>query len=221
MVFNMDETFLSVKDGKLLVVVPADARAGVTTDKTLQGGYHMTLIACACADGTGIQPSTVILPNDNSLRESSDLLCQYNWSGSENGWISKSIWEEWVEKAFIPEVQERRRKWKLPENEKALLFADGHASRLCERAVELLEAAGIKLVTLPAHCSHVMQPLDCGIFNAFKWKLRAFKRQGFIPVDQGIPEYKRTMLYYCTGVLHEAFSPVTIAKAWATTGLCC
>ena len=219
MVFNMDETFISVKDGKLLVVCPRDSKAAVTTEKVLPGGYHMTLISFVCADGSGIQPNTVILPNDNLPREHSELLCRYNCSGSENGWISTAIWESWVEECFIPEVQARRARFNLPPNEKALLFADGHASRLSETAVALLTAANIQLVTLPAHCSHILQPLDCGIFNIFKLRLRAFKNQGFIPLDQGIPAYRRALLFYAIGACHEAFSPITIMKAWATTGL--
>ena len=179
----------------------------------------MTLIAAVCADGTGLEPSTVILPSDNMPRESDDLACMYNWSGSENGWITRDIWEQWVERFFIPEVVKRRARHELDASEKALLFLDSHASRLSERALALLNAANITMVTLPAHCSHIIQPLDCGIFNIFKRRLLAFKRQDFIPLNQGIPSYRRAVLFYARGAIHEAFSPVTIQKAWAQVGL--
>jgi hypothetical protein len=61
-----------------------------------------------CKNGTGLKPSTVILPNDNMPQESDDLACMYNWSGSQNGRITKDIWEQWVEHLFIPEVVWRR-----------------------------------------------------------------------------------------------------------------
>lgn len=49
-----------------------------------------------------------------------------------------------------------------------LLLLDGHASHCVLGTVELCAQNNITTVLLPAHTSHVLQPLDVGIFQSYK-----------------------------------------------------
>lgn len=46
-----------------------------------------------------------------------------------------------------------------------LLFLDGHASRVAREAIHFCEENKIILLCLPSHFSHLLQPLDVGIFE--------------------------------------------------------
>ena len=49
-----------------------------------------------------------------------------------------------------------------------LLIMDNHNSHITIEAVKLAKEHDLSLLTLPPHCSHKLQPLDVGVFRAFK-----------------------------------------------------
>ena len=214
----MDETFVTVKGKKLKVVVPADKQTG---KRLKQGGisdYHMSLIVCVSADAVPVSPPTIIVPMVSAPPAPDHILMSYNWAGSEKGWITSALFEAWIQNVFIPHVTKVRSASNVP-NEKALLWLDAHSSRLNENAQKLLRDNNIVCATIPAHTSHILQPLDCGIFNVFKNALRRYRNQGLIPVDKGVDAYRSAMLTYTLGALHDAFNALCVRKAWETTGL--
>ena len=88
------------------------------------------------------------------------------FSVSESGWMEKANFLSWFKKIFIPAVQEFLRTGPV------VLFFNGHHSHL---SLELLEEAkmwNIHLVCLPAHISHILQPMDVGVYGPRKamWK---------------------------------------------------
>ena len=49
-----------------------------------------------------------------------------------------------------------------------LLIQDGHASHMSIGLIELARANDVHLLYLPAHTTHILQPLDVGVFKSFK-----------------------------------------------------
>ena len=49
-----------------------------------------------------------------------------------------------------------------------LLVQDGHSSHVSVDQIELAQANDIYLLCLPAHTTHILQPLDVGVFKSFK-----------------------------------------------------
>jgi len=86
--------------------------------------------------------------------------------GQESGWMNIAGFL-WYIQAIIKEVNEHRKKFDL-ENETFLMFTDGHNSRECPEALNLLKQHNIRLEIIPSHCSHLLQPCDLGIFAALK-----------------------------------------------------
>ena len=80
------------------------------------------------------------------------------FKSSENGWISQVIYLEWF-KFFIASI---------PPARPVLLIEDGHGSHVSFDVIELARANNIHLLCLPAHTSHILQPLDIGVFKSFK-----------------------------------------------------
>ena len=45
---------------------------------------------------------------------------------------------------------------------------DGHGSHVSIDVIELARANDIHLLCLPSHTTHILQPLDVGVFKSFK-----------------------------------------------------
>lgn len=75
---------------------------------------------------------------------------------------------QWLRPILIP-YRQSLGKAHLP----MLLLMDGHKTHFCQANVQYCNENNITCVALPAHTSHILQPLDVGIFNVFK---AAFRR---------------------------------------------
>ena len=49
------------------------------------------------------------------------------------------------------------------EDEPTILIVDNHSSRYNSFAIEYLALHNVQLLTLPPHCSHLLQPFDVSI----------------------------------------------------------
>ena len=82
---------------------------------------------------------------------------------------------------------------------------------------EYCETHKIIPLCLPPHSTHLLQPLDVGIFSplarAYKKRLYDFAFYGAVNIT------KPKFLEYYQAARHEAISPTNIASAWRATGL--
>jgi hypothetical protein len=213
LVFNMDETWVYVDRRKMRVIVPHDWPEAPSIDFPCIS-YHITLVMCICADSTYL-PTTAILPLQYfpaDLSPFSQLLC---WSGSITGWINSDIYEQWVEQVLIPHIQAKRA-MKGIETEPALIWLDGHSTRESAIARERLAAANVFCLTIPAHTSHALQPLDCGVHRSFKEQLKTYYRR---PKDGGVGELRDALIEATIRAKHRAQDPVEILASFERTGL--
>ena len=77
---------------------------------------------------------------------------------SPNGWMNTEIFTEWF-KFFISSI---------PSSRPVLLIMDGHASHMSIGNIELARENGVHLLCIPSHTSHILAPLDIGVFHSFK-----------------------------------------------------
>ena len=116
----------------------------------------------------------------SNIRKTGELMKNYrkrmytSWTkvGPEGADFSESRWREkanffsWFTKVFVSAVQG------FLSSGPVVLFFDGHHSHL---SIELLEQAktwNIHLVCFPAHTSHLLQPMDVGVYGTMKAKGR-------------------------------------------------
>lgn len=119
-----------------------------------------------CINANGSYLPSYIIYKGRNLRDSwtknGPLDCRYNVSDS--GWMEIANFIDWFKTLFIPYVQNI-------EGPKLLIY-DGHSSHI---SVEVCEAAvlnDIHILVLPAHSSHIYQPLDVCVYKPIKttWK---------------------------------------------------
>ena len=157
-VYNIDETGITVvhKPGKVFSVV---GRKHVYSLTSAEKGKTHTVVACVSASGNSIPP-LMIYPRKKAVPEGMKIGAVPGtiFMNSDNGWITQDIYLEWF-KFFIKTI---------PPARPVLLIEDGHGSHITLDVIELARKNNIHLLCLPAHTSHILQPLDIGVFHSFK-----------------------------------------------------
>jgi hypothetical protein len=128
--------------------------------------------------------------------ETPDIL----YTTSENGWTDNSHGYHWLQRIFIPETQPQRNEWRL-------LVLDGHGIH-----------TAIDLSFLPAHTSHVLQPLDLGVFAPLKSR---YVRQiaALASLDDASQIKKQRYLTCYKMARLDTFTPRLLRTEWKAAGL--
>jgi hypothetical protein len=157
-IFNVDETGIGIvhKVGKVVAEV---GRHKVHSLTSAEKGRTHTVVTCVSASGNSLPP-LMIYPRKRRLPEKARVgaVAGTVFMVSDNGWINREIYLEWF-KLFLQSI---------PSSRPVLLLQDGHYSHISVELIELAKANDIHLMCLPAHTSHILQPLDVGVFKSFK-----------------------------------------------------
>jgi hypothetical protein len=211
--FNVDETMLSFGESKSLVVIP-HSQTTATTKTVPTPTEHITLVLCIDAAG-GHTETLCILPLKN-LPRSLDLLSpKFSWAGQDSGWIDLVGFSNWVDKIFLPAVEERRKRPGL-EDKPALLWVDGHSSRTNADVMTKLKANNVVVACIPSHTSHILQPLDNGVNGTFKTWLAAHMPKR---IPSSMPEARYELLRLAARSLYHAFESEAVQAAFDACGL--
>lgn len=155
--WNCDETGLSyvVKPQK---VITAIGKRYVYKRTYAERGETHTLLACACANGTWIPPMTIFKGVRWNENLTSDCLPNALVKLSPKGWITSEIFLEWFS-FFINSI---------PPDRPVVLIMDSHASHINPDIITLAKENEIYILTLPSHTTHLLQPLDVGVYKSLK-----------------------------------------------------
>jgi len=112
----------------------------------------------------------------------------------------------------VTESGEQRRK----NGARILLILDGHASHFYYRALTAAKDQGVVVLCLPAHLTHIIQPLDVSIFGAVK---NEFREQVDIHLEEGeqLSRYHVAALY--SVAREKALTKKTIKAGYEQSGI--
>jgi hypothetical protein len=135
-----------------------------------------------------------------------------NWkfSTSTSGWTSDNHAYEWLTTLFEPETR------RIDEKQRLLLL-DGHGSHLTARFIAFCIDKKIDLVVLPPHTSHILQPLDVGVFSPLKRALLTEIEKLFCLDTRRIPRIEWTEAYITAR--SRAFIPRSIESSFQASGI--
>ena len=141
----------------------------------------------------------------------SDLPDDWRFEVSPNGWTNDEIGLRWLQKLFIPATTSRTR------GRYILLILDGHGSHLTPEFDRICAENDIIPICMPAHSSHLLQPLDVGCFAVLKRSYSALVDQqtrcGVNHID------KLDFLAAYPRARTDAFKTNTIQNAFKATGI--
>ena len=158
LIFNADESGVSIVHRPAKVVAQI-GRHNVPSLTSADRGKTHTILACVSASGQVLPPFMVYprkRPVPEKLKEGAypnTVFCV-----SESGWITKDLFFEWF-KMFTQ---------RIPPARPVLLVLDGHGSHITIEVIEYARSNNIHMLCLPSHTSHILQPLDVGVFKSFK-----------------------------------------------------
>ena len=156
-IFNVDETGVSVvhKPGKVVTEV---GRKNVWSVTSAEKGKTHTILSCVSASGVALPPF-MIYPRKripDHMKEGAVPGAAFHCS--DNGWITQELYLQWFE-FFLANI---------PPARPVLLIEDGHSSHITVEVIEKARSNGVHMLCLPAHTTHILQPLDVGVFKSLK-----------------------------------------------------
>lgn len=155
-IFNCNE--MGFQLGRKRVIIPKSASQGYKPTQGLRD--HISVLACFNAAGEDIPPFIIYskaYPGGVCYKTQGPPNALYGWSDS--GCINSELFKKWFLKHFLPCA---------PKERPLLLIFDGHRSPVNLEVVEAARKEDIILLCLPPHCSHILQPLDAGLFVLLK-----------------------------------------------------
>ncbi|KAF4485948.1 hypothetical protein CGGC5_v005867 [Colletotrichum fructicola Nara gc5] len=212
--YNMDETgILEGRGSNGLVLGSSETRS---IRKKEPGSRAWTsLIECISATGKALPP--LVIYKGKSVQQQwfpLDLTPYESWkfTATENGWTSDSTAVKWLTEVFIPSTQPG------DPSEVRLLILDGHGSHETTAFMYTCFRNKIHLLFLPAHTSHVLQPLDQSVFGPLK---AAYKKElGLLAEwDAGTVVGKRNFVICYGKARKAALTSKNIISGWKWTGL--
>ena len=171
----------------------------------------VTAIECINASGWALPPCVIFKGKSFIEAWFDNLPSDWCFEVSPNGWTSDEIGICWLEKLFIPLTTS------CTKGKYRLLILDGHGSHLTPKFDEICGRNNSIPICMPAHSSHLLQPLDIGCFAALK---RAYVQMVEMKMCVGINHIdKLDFLEAYPHAQTEAYKINTIKNSFAAAGL--
>ena len=156
-IYNSDETGVTIVFKPWKVVAEMGCRKVYTVSAAEKGRTH-TVLSCVSASGSFIPPM-MVYPRKGAVPEQfRGAYPNTLFGSSENGWMTSQLYIEWF-KFFLRNI---------PPACPVLLIQDGHSSHISIELTEMALSNNVHLLCLPSHTTHLLQPLDVGVFNIGK-----------------------------------------------------
>jgi len=179
---------------------------------TVQPGNRdwVTTIECINASGWSTPPFVILSGKLHQASWYKDLPSDWVVAVSDNGWTTDELGLEWL-KHFDRSTSTRTT------GAYRLLILDGHSSHATPEFDSYCSDNKIISLCMPAHTSHLLQPLDVSCFSplktAYGHEVAELARQGVFHVD------KEEFLYLYPRVRTTVFTEQSIQSGFRATGL--
>ncbi|KAI5058360.1 hypothetical protein GOP47_0026530 [Adiantum capillus-veneris] len=160
-IWNADETgFQGSRDKGMKILAKKGTKSvyGITCDSR----EWMTVLCCVNAAGHAIPSYYIFKGSRMSDNYIEDCEAGPAMAMQKKAWMTGELFQAWLEhlRKFI--IQDIRF------DSRHLLVLDGHGSHVSLEVVARAHEAGIDTITLLAHTSHKLQPLDVSVFKSLK-----------------------------------------------------
>lgn len=206
-IWNCDETGLMFVN-KPSKIVSKIGKQYVYNRTYAEKGTTTTVLAAINASGCFLPPMTIFKGVRNIPELSSGSLPNSLTRLSPKGWINADLFLEWL--VFFSK--------NIPPARPVLLIMDSHASHVSPNVLAYAQSNKIILFTMPAHTSHILQPLDVGVFRPLKaaWRaeLQKYKTQHPSSVPTRFDFHK-----FLTPAYERSFTSSNIRAGFEKTGI--
>jgi hypothetical protein len=177
LVLNGDECGVAIKEREKLVCIPGGRLFRLRGAKL----PHFTVFPVFNCFGHGPLPF-IVMPRFASVRRRFERIHPHkaHLTDSRSGWVTAAVFREWAE--WVCQWLEGYRRQHGLEGHPAALFLDNAPTRSCTEAMRIFRAHLVRVILLPPHLTHVLQPVDVCWAKQFKAAMtKAFQRYGVNP----------------------------------------
>ncbi|KAG7666264.1 uncharacterized protein J8A68_000195 [[Candida] subhashii] len=213
-IYNMDETAVQVLE-QSNDYMAISISAGYRQQEGSTRSELSTSIETISATGKFLQP-LFIMKGENFMTTWFDVkgnnIPEFSWGLTVNGWSSttKACW--WLNNIFLEQTKPADPdQWRL-------LVLDGHASHTSNDFVCLAKKHKVYPLYIPAHSSHLTQPLDLVVFAKVK---KYFKKDVVekIRTSRRLSLEKKEIILSYDDARKRSFTEHSILSAWRRAGL--
>lgn len=141
-----------------------------------------------------------------------DAKNQVRFAKSPKGWTDDELGYYWLVEVYEPCSREF-----IQPGEKRLLILDGHVSHVNYEFCEFCRIHDIILFCLPSHSTHLLQPLDVGLFGPLQREYSKVLEDYFLSTGVGISHRQFLPLYKLAR--DKAYTKANIESAFRKTGI--
>ncbi|KAJ8566207.1 hypothetical protein ON010_g6916 [Phytophthora cinnamomi] len=202
---NCDETGIDPQGGVPVKVIAAHGARNVSIRR---GSNRENTSVLMEVSGTGVLIPPLFIFKGKGRKAPFNLLhgAPGGVTLSPNAFVDTVIFSDWIDH-FAKHIPPRR---------PVLLVLDNHRSHIALGVRQKCLNNGIHLLSLPPHCTHVMQPLDAGSFRTFKAEWReVVKNWSNKTKAKNIPRPLRARMIGEAMLM--AFTPDNIQASWRST----
>ena len=206
--FNIDEKGISQNHVPPYVVggttYPVQA---VTSGKS----QTTTILGCGSASGQMIPPYFVFAGHRMLPDLLKDAIPGTAGTVSETGWSNSQVFRTYLQDHFLKFAPQRQ------PGQYMLILLDGHKSHVSVDLIEWAKSKEIILFILPAHTSHILQPLDVACYGPLQKIYNNLCHKFTRTISGCVSRYDVCSIAskaYC-----KAFSPENLLSAFKRTGV--
>ncbi|XP_052279003.1 uncharacterized protein LOC127877322 [Dreissena polymorpha] len=185
----------------------------ITPEQTVTSPHSTTtsFIGCANAIGNVLPPFYVFKGEQIDPALMNSASAGAHCAMSDSGCVNAEILKEYLQNHFLKYVGSMN----TNKNQHVLLIYDGHLSI---DTIEWAKKQNIVLFILPAHTSHLLQPLDVGVLGPFQTYFKT-ECASFLTLHmcQQITRYDLCKL--ASSAYLKAMTPIDIQSAFRKTGI--
>ena len=206
-IYNADKTGISCVHKPSKVCAKRGQKA-VWSITAAEKGRTNTILASGSASGHALPPMIIFPHQRVSLDLMSGAPADTLFTGTTLGWINSVVFFKWF-KFFVSQIPPKR---------PVLLLYDGHASHISTDVIEYAHLHHIEIMCLPAHSSHLLQPLDVAVFKPLKTHFNEACRK-FLQSNPG----RVITIYDISQLVGEAWpqalTPVNLISGFSNSGI--
>jgi hypothetical protein len=221
-IWNMDETGVSIGlDGSQYVLIDLQELRRRSFFRT-QVGTRENVSVIECVNAVGEYTPLFAIYKSLSREVQTDWFpigykeqlelegCVFHTS--ESGWTSNWMAIEWLRRVYLQYTKPTNdQEWRL-------LIVDGHGSHATADFMYECFTNKVELLYLPAHTSHISQPLDVGVFGPLKTYYRGIIASHTINTAQ-TAYFKRRFIAAYVAARRKAFRRSNIEAGFRKSGI--
>lgn len=214
--YNMDEKGILLGQGRatrVIVSVRGSKQRSKAFTQQLGTRELVTAIECICGDGSVLDPLIIYKAAHHQERwvRMKDNRMGWSYATSSRGWTDDELGFEWLK---IFDKQTRIDGQPVSR----ILILDNHGSHVTGQCIRYCIDNNIILIAFPPHCTHLLQPLDVGVFAPLQSYYSRFIHEATqYSGKQGVD--KEMFLEFYAEARRRTFTEKNIKSSFKATGI--